>query len=148
MPIGYLITVLIAAVATALAIRPPHPRHSGPIRVSYWLGYQVNEVPFLVLYWLLASTALAFAQGDIDSVGGWAVVGLAAVTAAGLALVVRRALLARPAVDRALADGLGPDWRTEIDDVLSTRLPRRLPWARILLAPWRSRRREVARRRA
>jgi acetyl esterase/lipase len=132
-PIGYLITVLIAAVCTALAIRPPHPRRSGPFRLSYWLSYQVNEVPFLVFYWLLAATLLAYAQGDIGGAGGWAVVGLAVLTCVGLADLVRRALLARPAVDRALADALGT----------ADRPRHRLPWGRILFAPWRVRHRDV-----
>jgi len=142
-PIGYLITVLLAAVCTALAIRPPHPRRSGPFRLSYWLSYQVNEVPFVVFYWLLAATLLAFAQGDVDSVGGWAVVGLAVLTCLGLAVVVRRALLARSVVDRALADGLGSEWRTEVDPALANGFRRRLPWGRILFAPWRIRHRDV-----
>ncbi|HKE67730.1 MAG TPA: hypothetical protein VKB55_00650, partial [Nocardioidaceae bacterium] len=61
MPIGYLITVLLAAVGTAFAIRPPHPRSSGPLRVSYVLSFVVSEQPFIAFYWLLASTLLAFA---------------------------------------------------------------------------------------
>jgi acetyl esterase/lipase len=65
---------------------------------------------------LLASTLLAFGQGDIDSPAGWAVVTLAAVTAVGLGVVVLRA---------------GPT--------------RDLPWAHILLAPLRVRRRDVRR---
>lgn len=109
------------------------------------LGYLVNELPFLVIYWLLASTGLAFAQGDVDGPGGWFAVGLAAATAAVVPVLVWRALRARDAVDAALATGLGPGWRTDIDEELAARLRRRLPWARILLTPWWVRRRDVER---
>jgi len=49
-PFGYLVTVLLAALCTLVALRPPRPRRSGPFRLSYWLGYLVNELPFLVIY--------------------------------------------------------------------------------------------------
>jgi acetyl esterase/lipase len=144
-PLGYLVTVLLAALCTFVALRPPRPRRSGPFRLSYMLGYLVNELPFLVIYWLLASTGLAFVQGDVDGPGGWFAVGLAAATAAVVPVLVRRALRAREAVDAALATGLGPGWRIDIDEELAARLRRRLPWARILLTPWWVRRRDVER---
>ena len=59
--------------------------------VSYWSGLVLNELPFLAFTLLLASTLLAFAQGDIDSRAGWAVVGLAAATSVGLGVVAFRA---------------------------------------------------------
>ncbi|MGH3453823.1 MAG: alpha/beta hydrolase [Nocardioidaceae bacterium] len=145
MPFGYLVTVLLAALCTLVALRPPRPRRSGPFRLSYWLGYLVNELPFLVIYWLLASTALAFAQGDVDGPVGWFAVGLAAATVAVVPVLVWRALRAREAVEAALAAGLGPGWRAGIDEELAARLRRRLPWARILLTPWWVRRRDVER---
>jgi hypothetical protein len=36
---------------------------------------------------------------------------VAALTGVGLAVLGRRALRAGPALDRSLAEGLGPDWR-------------------------------------
>ena len=67
---------------------------------SYWLGFLVNELPFVVVYWLLASTLLALAQGDLDSPVGWVAFGVALLTL-GLALVAWRGLQAGPALDRA-----------------------------------------------
>jgi acetyl esterase/lipase len=143
MPIGYLVTVLLAAGCTLVALRPPRPRQSSPTNLTFWFGFLVSELPIVVFYWLLAATLLAFAQGDLDSPGSWIVVGLAALTCAAAAILVRRALRAAPAVDAALARGLGSDWRDHLDADLAGRLRRRLPWIRILFAPWRTRHRDV-----
>src|ERR671914_2373387 len=102
-PIGYLVTVALLAWCTLFALAPPRPRHSSPSNLSYWFGFLVNELPVVGWAWLAASTLLALAQGDLDSPGAWAAVGLAAVTAAGLVAVARRGLRAGPAV------GQGPD---------------------------------------
>jgi hypothetical protein len=92
--------------------------------VSFRVGLLLNELPFIALYYLLAATLLAFGQGDIDSPAAWSVLGLAALTAAGLAVIVRREARAGPAAARPLRDGLG-----------MAPPHRRLPWARILLGP-------------
>jgi acetyl esterase/lipase len=136
-PIGYLVTVLLAALCTLVAIRPPRPRRSSRSNPSYFLGVVVSEQPFLVVYWLLASTLLAFAQGDVGGPAGWAIVGLAVATCAAGPILVRRQLRAAPAVDSALAEGLRPDLPS------GGRRRHRLPWHRILFAPWRIRHRDV-----
>ncbi len=145
MPIGYLITVLLAAVGTAVAIRPPHPRSCGPFRVSYVLSFVVSEQPFIAFYWLLASTLLAFAQGDLDQPAAWVVASLAGASCAALPILVRRELRAPATVDAALAQGLGPEWRAGVADDLTPRLRQRLPWGRIVFAPWRFGHRDVER---
>jgi acetyl esterase/lipase len=134
MPIGYLITVAVIALAMVLALRPVD--RPGPLRTASWtLGSTVNESPFVAFYWVLAATLLALAQGDLDTPVGWVALGIACVTFLGTPTLVRRSLEARPAVEEALAEGLGARWRDGIDPVLSKRLRGRLPWARILLAP-------------
>ena len=112
MPVGYLIFTGLVALGTWFALFPTRRLAT----VSYWFGLVLNELPYLAFTLLLASTLLAFGQGDIGSPAGWAVVGLAAVTSIGLGVV---ALRAKPTRD--------------------------LPWARILLAPLRVRRRDVRR---
>ena len=101
MPVGYLVSVALVALGTLFALAPP--RSLG--NLSFRLGLLLNEVPIAGFYWLLASTSLAFGQGDIDSPGGWATVGLAALTTAGLAVVAWRGLQASPALDRAMSRG-------------------------------------------
>jgi acetyl esterase/lipase len=147
MPIGYLITVVVTAVAMLLALlpldRPP------PLRTASWtLGSIVNESPFVALYWILAATLLALAQGDLDTPVGWVALAIAGVTFLGTPVLVRRSLAARPAVETALADGLGPGWRDAIEPRLAAQLRSgRLPWLRILVAPLPFLHRGVRRRR-
>jgi acetyl esterase/lipase len=135
-PIGYLVTTALAALVTIFALAPPRPRHSSPTNRSYWLGFLVNELPFVLFYVLLASTLLAIGQRDLATPLGWVGFGLAVLTTVGLVIVVRRALQTRPVIDRALSEGLGAGWRSAIDPELAARLRRRLPFARILFAPF------------
>ena len=138
MPVGYLVSV---ALVTLFALVP-----LGAVgNLSFRLGLLLNEVPILGFYWLVADTSLAFAEGDVSSAGGWATVGLAALTTAGLAVIAWRGLRARPVLEQAMAESLGADWRTAIDPGLAARLRRRLPVARILLLPLSRRGRGVER---
>jgi acetyl esterase/lipase len=141
MPVGYLVGVIVVAIPTLFALVP---LRSVP-NLSFRLGLLLNEVPIIGFYWLLFDTALAFAQGDINTAGGWATVGLAAVITAGLAAITRRQLQARPVLERAMAEALGPGWRSAIDPELAAPLRRRLPLARILLLPLSRRRHDVER---
>jgi acetyl esterase/lipase len=144
-PIGYLVTTALAALCTVFALAPPRPRQSSRSNRSFWLGFLVNELPFILFYCLLASTLLALAQDDLDSPVGWVAFGVAVVTTPGLALVAWRGLQAGPALDRALSEGLGSGWMRAVDPGLATRLRRRLPLGRILFAPFFMRRRDVIR---
>lgn len=144
MPVGYLIAVTLVALCTVSALMPlRRPRVAAA--VSFRLATALNELPVLAFYWVLASTLLAVGQGDVDSPGGRLVFGLAVLTSAGLAVVVRRGLRAGPVVDRALDEGLGAGWRTAIGAGQRARLRRRLPFGRILLRPLYVRRRDVER---
>jgi len=135
-PYGYLISTVLAAGATAIALAPPRRPH-GLVNFGFRISTVPNEVPFLVFFLVLASTLLAAAQRDLGSPGALAVLGLAVLTAAGLAVLVRRQLAAGPALERAMTEGFGPEWRTP-------GLRRRLPYGRILLGV-HVRRRDVER---
>jgi acetyl esterase/lipase len=143
-PVGYLATVGLAGLGTLLALRPL--RRPLPVGVmSFLLGFVLNELPFIVFYWLAVSTLLAICQSGVGSPGGWIAVGLVAVTTAGLVAVARRGLRAGPAVDHALTEGLGPGWRTVTGAEAAAQVRRSLPLTRILFAPWLMRRRDVER---
>ena len=64
-PVGFSIGVLVAGR------RRPFPYGRAPTRgprasPSFIFESVANELPFLVVYWLVANTAVAAAQGDID----------------------------------------------------------------------------------
>jgi acetyl esterase/lipase len=133
-PIGYIVTVAIMAFCTATALIGPRPAHTTQGHWSFWVSYQVNELPFLSLYTLTTISVLAFAQGDLASPAGLAAFAVALFTAVGLAVMVRQALATGPALRRALADDAGIELP-----------PARRPWAHILLAPFTVGRRDVVR---
>ena len=130
MPWGYLASVVVVALGTAAALAGPRDR---PSYLRYLLGFIVNEVPTVGLVWLGLATLLAFVSGDVETAGGWVVVGLAVATAGGLVVLAMRALRAEGAVVRALDDGLGPDRARSRGH--TPRLRRRLRLAGVLLAP-------------
>lgn len=139
MPYGYLVSTVLLTLGTLAALVPPPYRRPVVGPVGFVLGLVVNELPFLALTWLAASTVLVFAQGDVGSAGSWAAVGLAVLTAAGLAVVARRARTAPGIVRAAVADALGP--------AAAGPVARRTPWPSILLRPLWVHRRDVARTR-
>jgi acetyl esterase/lipase len=144
-PFGYLVSVLLMAACTLFALAPPRPRQSSPSNLSFWIGYLLNELPFVAIWWLLAATLLAFGEGDIGSPGGWAAVGLAALTMVGLLVIVWRGLRAGRVVDRAIREGLGAGWPTAIEAGMTTRPRHHRPWARVVFMPFLVRRRDVER---
>ena len=107
MPIGYLETVGPVALFTLAVLWPPR-RPAALARVVFVLTHLLNEAPVIGWIWLLTSTALAVAGGQLASAGGAAVAALAVFTAAGLVEVTRRGLRTSRAVNHALNHGLGP----------------------------------------
>jgi len=121
MPIGLLVPVVLVGWGTACALTSW--RRLG--RIARVPALVTNELPFLAGYLLVASSALALAQGDLESVGG-AIVGVAAlVVLLGLVVIVRRSLRA--------------------DSALHNPKSMRRPWHRILKAPLPAFRRDVVR---
>ncbi|HEU5267898.1 MAG TPA: alpha/beta hydrolase [Jatrophihabitans sp.] len=140
--IGYLVSVLLLTVPTALALAPMRGSWTRG-QVSWRLGFQVNELPFVAAAWLLAATALAALDGNLATPMGATALVLAVLTLAGLTVIAGRGLRAGRAVSDALAEGLGAGWRTELPADLADRLPPHLPWLRIVFSPLAMRRRDV-----
>lgn len=136
MPIGYLISVILIAWCTLIALAPPRPRQTSPSHWTFWFGYLISEQPFVPLFWLLFSTVLAYLQGDIASPAAWAAVGLAALTVIGLGVIAWRGLRAGPVVEHALHEGLGSDWREIVGPEHAVKSRRSLPYSRIVFAPF------------
>jgi acetyl esterase/lipase len=136
MPIGYLLTAVLVAWCTLMALAPP--RRPLPIGfMAYIYGYVPSELPFLACYYLVASTMLAAAQTGLNSPAGWAGVTVASIALLELILVIARARPTGPVLDRALAEGLGPG--------VVQRRGRRLGYGRIVFAPFYMRRAGVER---
>jgi acetyl esterase/lipase len=121
MPIGLLVPVVLVGWGTACALTCWR-RLGAAARVPALVA---NELPFLGAYLLVASAALALAQGDLDSAGGVVVAAVAVIVVLGLAVVGRRALRA--------------------DAALGNPTPAKRAWSRILLAPLPIPRRNVVR---
>ena len=135
MPFGFLIGTLIAAGVTSLALWPVPTR--GPRATpTFVVESNANELPFLIVYALAASTLLAVIEHDIPSPVGWIGLGVALLTTGGVAIVVRRALEARSVLTDVLTNGLRAEQpRTH------------LPLGRVLIAPLRFTPRSVKRTR-
>src|SRR5581483_8278139 len=112
MPVGYWWTV--ATVSWGVGCALTQWRRLG------WLSAMpaliTSELPFIVGYFLIASTGLALAEGDLGSPGGAAGTAAALLALAGLVVLVSRAMRAHAALRN-----IGP--------------PRR-PWGRLLRAPF------------
>ncbi len=141
-PVGYLWSVAVVALGTLLALRPR--RHPWPLgTLSFFFGIVVNELPFVAFYSLLASTLLALAQGDLSSPGGFAALGVAALTTIGLGAVAWQGLQAGPAIEQAIGRELGTGRSQASDHPARPRPPRAYSLARILLTPFPLWRRDV-----
>ncbi|HEY1368206.1 MAG TPA: alpha/beta hydrolase [Gaiellaceae bacterium] len=143
MPIGYLVYTGITATLALSAAARRRPRRSSPFRLSYALGLLLNW-PVAAFVLLVASTALAIVQSGAGFVF-WIGLALAVLASAGLAVLRRRAQKTGPALERALDEGLGADWRDAVDVELAARLRRRPSLARVLVAPISFRRHGVKR---
>ena len=97
---GYLFSVLPVALATVCAVWPVR----GPFRrlgtATYVAGFAPSQLPVPVACYLLASTALCLAQGDLWSASGLVGLALTLGALAGLATLVARCP-AHPAGARA-----------------------------------------------
>ncbi len=121
MPVGYWWTVAVASWGVVCALT----RWSRLGSLSALPALVVSELPFIVGYWLIASTMLALVDGDLGSPGGAAGAAVALLALAGLVVVVCRAMRAHAALHNA-----GRPAR---------------PWGRILRAPFFPGRRDVVR---
>lgn len=131
MPVGFLITAGLMALGMAASVWQPF--RSGLLGLVTWVVSAIpNEAPLLVFYYLLASTWLAFSQGDLHGPRVWVALGLAAAPLAAMPVLVRRSLRAAPAIEQAFDRAIGPRWRHA--GAVQSIAPKP-PWGRILFAP-------------
>lgn len=102
LPLGFFTTVLVVSLCAFVALRPPLPQHSRPFRLSFALGYLINEQPLLGLV-LLAPGVAAALTSAVGAPVWWFAVVLTAFPVGVLAALAIRARSARPALESALA---------------------------------------------
>lgn len=118
MPIGFLITCGLVVAGMVGALWPPS--RSGPLGMATWIVSAIpNESPFLLFWWLGASTLFAFSQDGLHGAAVWVALGLAIVSLGGTPVLVRRSRRAVPVLEGALDRSIAA----------------RSPWARVLFAP-------------
>jgi acetyl esterase/lipase len=126
MPVGYVAAVVFCATGAALALWP-RPTRGPRVTPAYVIETAANEVPVAILYLLAASTLLTLSQGQLISPLRLVGLALAGLTTAGLVVVARRSLLARPTLERALALGLGEQWRDDLAPDIAAELRPPIP---------------------
>jgi acetyl esterase/lipase len=104
---GALRTTLILALFAVVALRPPMPRRSSPFNLQFALGWWINEMPSVGLYWLIAGT-IGSLIGPRSGFLWWLVAGFAAADVLLLARIAGRARSARPALCAAFRAVYGP----------------------------------------
>lgn len=136
---GGAIDAAIFGTATLLAVVPIRsPRRAG---LACWaVTAPICELPHLFLV-LVAVSNVPPAVAGIAWPGGWSLLATTVATTTGLAVVARRAGMARVPLEHALDDLVGPDWRRS---TLHGELPGRRRWW-ILLRPWPVRPRAIER---
>jgi acetyl esterase/lipase len=99
---------VILFAATVLLALEPFRRPRALAVTSYLAALGASELPQLFLVLVLTATVPTIAENGVpDGPAGWAFLGLAVLTGAGLGVVALRAWRAREAVGRALVEGLG-----------------------------------------
>jgi acetyl esterase/lipase len=106
---GALDTALVLALLAVMALRPPMPRHSSPFNLQFALGWWINEMPFLGLYWLLAGTIGTLIHHPWSGLLWWLAAGFTMVDVLLLAWIAVRARTARPALSAAFRAVYGPE---------------------------------------
>jgi hypothetical protein len=134
-PVGHVLGVALLAFCTATAVLGPRPARTTQNYWGFWVTFLINEMPFLAFSCVdrgqrpglrAGRSHLARRPGRVRCRG--------VLTAAGLVVLVRRALPTGAVLRRALAADAGVELP-----------PVRWPWAHILLAPFAVRRRDVVR---
>ena len=137
LPIGYLFTTATVAWLTFFAVVAPPPKTASPSRLRNWFGFMINELPGIAFCWLLASTLLAWSEGDLASAAGRVGLAVAGVTALGLVLAARGV--------RGRAARSSARWPRTFPAGPLRGSGRRPPPAASLLTPFGVRRRDVER---
>ncbi len=134
-PYGLLTGLLVFAVLVGLTLLAPR-RPRWFVGLGFRVAAAYNELPFVFIALIGATAVVPLLVGGPDGVGEWLAFVLAIAIILGLAVIAGHGFRARPAVMRALDEGLGPGWRDHVDPALLAGLRTRTPLLRILFMPF------------
>lgn len=126
LPQTFLLVSLIGAAFTANACFPQ--RRTGPLIVpSFFAGWLTAELVGHHLAWQMAATVLFIAFGALAEWQGWLGLAITLASWAAMFRLRQRAEAAADAVESALLDGLGTDYRKGLDGTLDAAAGQPLP---------------------
>ena len=132
MPELFLAVTLIGACFTFNAYLPQ--RVLGLLTVpSFFAGWLTSELASHHFAWQLVATAFFVAAGALESWPGWLGLGITAASWAGLYGLAVISERASGTVEAALSEGLGQNYREQIDPALATRIEQPLRSGRRLV---------------
>jgi acetyl esterase/lipase len=131
MPYGLYVGMLLHGVLIVLTLTAPR-RPAWLARTAFFVAAAYNEAPFLIFIVILVGTVPTLLGATVlpDDAITWT---LLILLATGLGVIAWRGTRARPAIERALGDGLGAGWRDRIDPALRAGLRDRPPWWIVLM---------------
>ena len=128
----FLAAALGGAWFTWNAHRPIY-RPAGLATVSFFAGWLTTELAVHHIIWQLVFTVLFVWAGALAAWPGWVALAIVGLSWVGLARMFANARTAEHVVERALAAGLGDDYRERVMPGVQERLAPEIDWRRILL---------------
>jgi acetyl esterase/lipase len=122
----FLFVTIVGALFTFNAYLPQR-RTSLFIVPSFFAGWLTGELSAHHFAWQLVATIAFVAAGALDAWPGWVGLGITLASWAALLALVPVSRRAAPVVEAALAAGLGPDYRSQIDADLLEKIESRPP---------------------
>jgi acetyl esterase/lipase len=128
--------LVLSIVGAALTLNAsfPRSRRSYLAVPSFFAAWPVTELAPQFLAVQALGTVVFVWLGALDRTTGYLALGIAVLSWAGLAAIMRRASQSGAVVERALAEGLGADYATTLGAVAEETASRTLPVARLALA--------------
>jgi acetyl esterase/lipase len=122
---------LLGAVFTLNALRPT--RHVGLVAPSFFAGWLTAELALYHLLWQVSAAAVLVLLGALHAWPGDVGLVVAAASWLGLASVHANAAAAGRAMEEALREGLGADYRARIDPALAEGLDAPVPLDKLFM---------------
>jgi acetyl esterase/lipase len=110
----YLVVSVVGALLTLLALYPG-PRAGKLPALFFMSGLMVGELAPVHIAWQLVATVVFILAGALDRWPGWLGLVITVLSWAGLVVAVVRAGRTTAAIEDALVETLGPDYRSAID---------------------------------